>query len=183
MENIFEKYTKAIDEIRNIQKKINILKLKLNKKQNILDKLNEELCVNSELRDFFVEKILESYSKEELEEVEKYRSCIESQNSMNAIFGYYNIFDPKYDKFEIVDYEKNENDEIRFGVTTQKENQSISGILHAIRPIHYTTFFKIEEFKPKEKKDYNLRYKELVNSKKFKDIYNDKSLGDFLKIE
>ena len=139
-------FIEVIDEINCLTEKIKPLENDLNIKTEALKTLNNELKVSLSLHRFLSEKILETYTEKELEEVGKYRKLLHPNQYIPTATAYINssVFDPFNDEWSIYGYEKNE-DKIRFLVSCKKNEGSISGLM-TILDTHYTNWFKISDF-------------------------------------
>jgi len=118
---------------------------KLNPIQENINSLNDQIFMSKELNDFLCEKILETYTESELEEVGKYRKLIHPNPWIPTETAYVSskIFDPFNDSWYIYDYEQ-EGDNIRFLVSCRKNEGSISGLMTFL-DTHYTAWIKISE--------------------------------------
>ena len=142
--NILKTIIEVLDDINDTEKQIKPLQEKLNGKRLALSELNERLPFMFSLRDFLSEKILETYSEEELEAVNKYRKELEQRKSRPATSYTLNkTFDPFNDSWYIYDYER-EGDNIRMVISCRKNEGSISGLLTFL-DTHYTNWIKISE--------------------------------------
>lgn len=138
-------YIEVLDEVHSLENEIKPLQDKLNDRRNTLSELNEQLKFNSSLRDFLSEKILETYTDSELEEVDKYRKLVHPNPFIPTETCYVNskVFDPYYDDWYIYDYER-DCDKIRFSVSCRKNEGSISGLVTFL-DVHYTSWFNPKE--------------------------------------
>ena len=138
-------FIEVLDEVKTLEEKIQPLQRELLDKKNTLGELNEQLKFNSSLRDFLSEKILETYTDSELEEVGKYRKLVHPNPFIPTETCYVNskVFDPYYDDWYIYDYERDGN-KIRFLVSCKKNEGSISGLLTFL-DTHYTDWFDLNE--------------------------------------
>jgi hypothetical protein len=118
---------------------------KLNPIQENINSLNDQIFMSKELHDFFCEKILETYTESELEEVGKYRKLIHPNPWIptETVYVSSKIFDPFNDSWYIYDYEQ-EGDNIRFLVSCRKNEGSISGLMTFL-DTHSTAWIKISE--------------------------------------
>lgn len=118
---------------------------KLTPIQENINSLNDQIFMSKELHDFFCEKILSTYTKDELDEVDKYRKALSYAAEHQTITSYngYKIFDPFNDSWYIYDYEQ-EGDNIRFLVSCRKNEGSISGLMTFL-DTHSTDWIKINE--------------------------------------
>lgn len=130
---------------RTLNKKIAELQSELNPIQERIELLNSQISISKELHDFLCEKILETYTESELEEVGKYRKLLHPNPWIPTETAYVNskIFDPFNDSWYIYDYEQ-EGDNIRFLVSCRKNEGSISGLMTFL-DTHYTDWIKISE--------------------------------------
>lgn len=146
--NVLNDIIEVLDDVNSLSEQIKPLQTKLNEKQQTLREINEKLPFMFSLRDFLAEKIIDTYSKEELKDLEDYRKyCKDLSNTTRT---YYDsrlskVFDPLYDNWNIFDYEKNEDGKIRFMVSCTKNEGSISGLLTFL-DTHYTSWFDINEY-------------------------------------
>lgn len=118
---------------------------KLTPIQENINLLNDQIFMSNELHDFLCEKILETYTENELEEVGKYRKQLHPNPWIPTETSYVSskIFDPFNDSWYIYDYEQ-EGDNIRFLVSCKKNESSISGLM-TILDTHYTNWFNINK--------------------------------------
>lgn len=138
-----------LESINLTEEKIKPLQNRLNEERKLLNDLNEKLKYSSPLKIFLCEKILETYSEEELKQVDEYREYLNRLNSTITAASYCNskIFDPYFDDWYIFDYEVDSNTEkIRFKISCKKNEGSISGLMTFL-DTHYTNWFEISEFK------------------------------------
>ena len=103
---------------------------KLNPIQENINSLNDQIFMSTGLYSFLCEKILETYTESELEEVGKYRKQLHPNPWIPTETAYVSskIFDPYNDSWYIYDYEQ-EGDNIRFLVSCRKNEGSISGLM------------------------------------------------------
>lgn len=128
---------KLYNEIQEINAKLDPIKKKISK-------INDSIQFNSELYMFLCEKILNTYTKEQLLEVDKYRKQLEQANSHGTIFSINGfIFDPLNDSWYIYDYEQ-DGDKVRFIISCRKNEGSISGLMTFL-DTHYTDWIKFSE--------------------------------------
>lgn len=130
---------------QTLNKELTELQSKLKPIQENINSLNDQIFMSKELHDFLCEKILETYTESELEEVGKYRKLIHPNPWIPTETTYVNskIFDPFNDSWYIYDYEQ-EGDNIRFLVSCRKNEGSISGLMTFL-DTHSTAWIKISE--------------------------------------
>ena len=134
---------------QTLNKEITGLQSKLNPIQENINSLNDQIFMSKELHDFLCEKILETYTESELEEVGKYRKFLRpnywvpTETAPANAYISSKIFDPFNDSWYIYDYEQ-EGDNIRFLVSCRKNEGSISGLMTFL-DTHYTAWIKISE--------------------------------------
>ena len=118
---------------------------KLNPIQDSINQLNDQIHMSRKLYEFLCEKILETYTENELEEVGKYRKQIHPNPWIPTATSYVNskVFDPFNDSWYIYDYEQ-DGDKIRFKVSCRKNEGSISGLMTFL-DTHCTDWIKISE--------------------------------------
>ena len=142
--NVLKNFIEVLDDINDTEQQMKPLQDRLNDKRKTLSELNEKLPFIFSLRDFLSEKILETYSEDELELLKEYREYLKGFS--NTL--YYNqrlskVFDPFTDSWYIYNYER-EGDKIRMVVSCKKNEGSISGLMTFL-DTHYTNWFKISE--------------------------------------
>ena len=130
---------------QTLNKELTELQSKLKPIQENINQLNEQIFMSKELHDFLCEKILETYTESELEEVGKYRKQLHPNHWIPTETAYVSskIFDPFNDSWYIYDYEQ-EGDNIRFLVSCRKNEGSISGLMTFL-DTHSTAWIKISE--------------------------------------
>ena len=143
--NVLKNFIEVLDDINDTEQQMKPLQDRLNDKRKTLSELNEKLPFIFSLRDFLSEKILETYSEEELEEVDKYRKQVHPNPWIPTETCYVSskVFDPFTDSWYIYNYER-EGDKIRMVVSCKKNEGSISGLMTFL-DTHYTNWFKISE--------------------------------------
>jgi hypothetical protein len=129
---------------QTLNKELTELQSKLKPIQENINSLNDQIFMSTKLYSFLCEKIMDTYSEKELEEVGEYRKSL-NYNQLNSITSYngYRIFDPFNDSWYIYDYEQ-EGDNIRFLVSCRKNEGSISGMMTFL-DTHSTAWIKISE--------------------------------------
>lgn len=110
--------------------------------------LNDSISMSTRVYNFICDKILETYTKDEIEKVEEYRKLLAQANTYvnsTSVYSYngFKIFDPYNDSWYIYDYEQ-EGDKIRLLVSCRKNEGSISGLMTFL-DTHCTNWFKISE--------------------------------------
>ena len=130
---------------QTLNKELTELQSKLKPIQENINQLNDQIFMSKGLHDFLCEKILETYTESELEEVGKYRKLIHPNPWIPTATAYVSskIFDPFNDSWYIYDYEQ-EGDNIRFLVSCRKNEGSISGMMTFL-DTHSTDWIKISE--------------------------------------
>lgn len=130
---------------QTLNKELTELQSKLKPIQENINSLNDQISISKELHDFLCEKILETYTESELEEVGKYRKLIHPNPWIPTATSYVNskVFDPFNDSWYIYDYEQ-DGDKIRFNVSCRKNEGSISGLMTFL-DTHCTDWIKISE--------------------------------------
>ena len=130
---------------QTLNKELTELQSKLKPIQENINQLNDQIFMSKWLHDFLCEKILETYTESELEEVGKYRKLIHPNPWIPTATAYVSskIFDPFNDSWYIYDYEQ-EGDNIRFLVSCRKNEGSISGMMTFL-DTHSTDWIKISE--------------------------------------
>lgn len=130
---------------QTLNKELTELQSKLKPIQENINSLNDQISISKELHDFLCEKILETYTENELEEVGKYRKKIHPNPWIPRETYYVNskVFDPFNDEWYICDYEQKEG-KIRFMVSCRKNEGSISGLMTFL-DTHYTDWIEISE--------------------------------------
>lgn len=130
---------------QTLNKELTELQSKLKPIQENINSLNDQISISKELHDFLCEKILETYTESELEEVGKYRKLLHPNPWIPTETAYVSskIFDPFNDSWYIYDYEQ-EGDNIRFLVSCRKNEGSISGLMTFL-DTHSTDWIKISE--------------------------------------
>lgn len=107
--------------------------------------------LSSEKKRFLDDKILSTFSEEQLKQIKAYRKYMEdlSKGVCNCYQSWSNIFDPYIDKYTIKKVIVNNNaDEGRFikvTVTPEKPSNSISGLVNFYN-FYTTDWFDIDEF-------------------------------------
>lgn len=143
--NKIKEMVELLGEERKLQSKLQEVQSVL---QPIIEKvraLNEDIFMSTSLYHFLCEKIMDTYSEKELEEVGEYRKQLHPNPFIPTETAYVSskIFDPFNDSWYIYDYEQ-EEDNIRFLVSCRKNEGSISGLLTFL-DTHYTSWIKISE--------------------------------------
>lgn len=130
---------------QTLNKELTELQSKLKPIQENINQLNDQIFMSKWLHDFLCEKILETYTESELEEVGKYRKLIHPNPWIPTATAYVSskIFDPFNDSWYIYDYEQ-EGHNIRFLVSCRKNEGSISGMMTFL-DTHSTDWIKISE--------------------------------------
>lgn len=130
---------------RTLEKEMTELQSKLEPIRENIGSLNDSIFISTNLYNFLCEKIMDTYSEKELEEVGEYRKSLSYSAEHQAITSYngYKIFDPFNDSWYIYDYEQ-EGDNIRFLVSCRKNEGSISGLMTFL-DTHSTAWIKISE--------------------------------------
>lgn len=142
-----------------LNKEITELQSKLKPIQENIKSLNDQIFMSTKIYSFLCEKIMETYSEKELEEVGEYRkqlrqnpfiptetSYIQAKTpyiTTEASYVSSKVFDPFNDSWYIYDYEQ-EGDNIRFLVSCRKNEGSISGLMTFL-DTHSTAWIKISE--------------------------------------
>lgn len=142
-----------LDKIKNSQSIIAKESLVMeNSKKTIDDILN---CFASSIKSFLAQKIFDAFSQEYKSKVLKQRE----ENNLNTSYTSYSfpgIFDPFYDTFEIISYETDKDDRVRFRVECDKNRQYL-GITGAWIPDYfYTVWIDKEELEKEENKVFNI---------------------------
>lgn len=143
--NKIKEMVELLGEERKLESKLQEVQSVL---QPIIEKvrvLNEEIFMSTSLYHFLCEKIMDTYSEKELEEVGKYRKQLHPNPYIPTETAYVSskIFDPYNDSWYIFDYEQ-KGDKIRFKVSCRKNEGSISGLMTFL-DTHYTDWVKISE--------------------------------------
>lgn len=143
--NKIKEMVELLGEERKLQSKLQEVQSVL---QPIIEKvraLNEDIFMSTSLYHFLCEKIMNTYSEKELEEVGEYRKQLHPNPFIPTETAYVSskIFDPFNDSWYIYDYEQ-EEDSIRFLVSCRKNEGSISGLMTFL-DTHYTAWIKISE--------------------------------------
>lgn len=143
--NKIKEMVELLGEERKLQSKLQEVQSVL---QPIIEKvraLNEDIFMSTSLYHFLCEKIMDTYSEKELEEVGEYRKQLHPNPFIPTETAYVSskIFDPFNDSWYIYDYEQ-EEDNIRFLVSCRKNEGSISGLMTFL-DTHYTAWIKISE--------------------------------------
>ena len=162
--NVLNNIIEVLDEVNSLNEQLKPLQSKYQEKQATLREINEKLPFMLSLRDFLAEKIIDTYSKEELKDLEDYRKyCKELSNTTRTYYDsrLSNVFDPFYDNWHIFDYERNEDGMIRFKVSCKKNEGSISGLMTFL-DTHYTSWFDIKEYEELSKN----QFEEVLDKKK-----------------
>lgn len=130
---------------RTLEKEITELQSKLEPIRENIGSLNDSIFMSTKLYNFLCEKIMDTYSEKELEEVGEYRKQLHPNPYIQAETSYVSskIFDPFNDSWYIYDYEQ-EGDNIRFLVSCRKNEGSISGMMTFL-DTHSTAWIKISE--------------------------------------
>jgi len=137
--NVLKNIIEVIDEINITEQEIEPLQKRLNDNRKSLSELNEKLPFMYSLRDFLAEKIIETYSEDELKALSEYRRELKSLTSYSSN----KTFDPLYDSWYIYDYER-KGDKIRIKVSCKKNEGSISGLMTFL-DTHYSSWFEMSE--------------------------------------
>ena len=118
---------------------------KLTPIQENINSLNDQIFMSTKLYSFLCEKIMDTYSEKELEDVGEYRKQLHPNPYIPTATSYVSskIFDPFNDSWYIYDYEQ-EGDNIRFLVSCRKNEGSISGMMTFL-DTHSTDWIKISE--------------------------------------
>ena len=107
--------------------------------------------LSTEKKRFLDDKILSTFSEEQLKQIEAYRKYMEdlSKGVCNCYQAWNNIFDPYIDKYTIEKVIVNNNaDEgmfIKVTVSPEKPSNSISGLVNFYN-FYTTDWFNLEEF-------------------------------------
>lgn len=143
--NKIKKIIELLSYKQTLEKEIQEVESRLNPIKEKINQLNDQIFMSKELHDFLCEKILDTYTESELEEVGKYRKLIHPNPWIPTATAYVSskIFDPFNDSWYIYDYEQ-EGDNIRFLVSCSKNEGSISGLMTFL-DTHYTNWFEISE--------------------------------------
>lgn len=130
---------------QTLNKELTELQSKLKPIQENINSLNDQIFMSTKLYSFLCEKIMDTYSEKELEEVGEYRKQLHPNPYIPAETSYVSskIFDPFNDSWYIYDYEQ-EGDNIRFLVSCRKNEGSISGLMTFL-DTHSTAWIKISE--------------------------------------
>lgn len=107
--------------------------------------------LSSEKKRFLDDKILSTFSEEQLKQIEAYRKYMEdlSKGVCNCYQAWNNIFDPYIDKYTIEKVIVNNNADggmfIKVTVSPEKPSNSISGLVNFYN-FYTTDWFNLEEF-------------------------------------
>lgn len=126
------------------------LQAKISQVNDEINKLMESPSLSFET--FIEKKIVEGYSPRDRELYEKEHAIRDEQlkASMNGNGYYavnYEMFDPEYDDFEILDMETDKDGRIRFEVGRKNDMQSISGIQTYYLKTYKTAWITNQELK------------------------------------
>ena len=138
-----------LDKKENISNEIS----RLQKTQQTISEQVKDYVKNlsPEKKRFLDDKILSTFSEEQLKQIETYRKYMEglSKGVCNCYQAWNNIFDPYIDKYTIEKVIVNNNaDEgmfIKVTVTPEKPSNSISGLVNFYN-FYTTDWFDINEF-------------------------------------
>ena len=143
----------------------NIISL-LDKKENITNEISRlqktQQTISEQVKDyvknlstekkrFLDDKILSTFSEEQLKQIEAYRKYMEglSKGVCNCYQAWNNIFDPYIDKYTIEKVIVNNNADggmfIKVPVSPEKPSNSISGLVNFYN-FYTTDWFNLEEF-------------------------------------
>ena len=143
----------------------NIISL-LDKKENITNEISRlqktQQTISEQVKDyvknlstekkrFLDDKILSTFSEEQLKQIEAYRKYMEglSKGVCNCYQAWNNIFDPYIDKYTIEKVIVNNNADggmfIKVTVSPEKPSNSISGLVNFYN-FYTTDWFNLEEF-------------------------------------
>jgi len=129
------------EEIRPTEKRISDLTALIN---NAWDKISYKE------KDFICDKLWDTFDEKHKDEVIKVRKDREDMLSGDGSYVSYALtngnapFDPYYDKWEVFDFEKNDEGKIRIEVSCLRREGNISGFMRMI-DIYWTDWFDLSE--------------------------------------
>ena len=135
--NKFIELVELLGVEKELHNQINEINTKLDPIKEKIREINDRIPLNSELHMFLCEKILNTFTQEQIDKVKSYRE------SMKTYYCITRVFDPLYDSWYIFDYEK-DGDKVRFKVSCRKNEGTISGLVTFLDP-HYTDWMRISE--------------------------------------
>ena len=138
-----------LDEKENISNEISRLQ---KRRQTISEQVKDYVKnLSPEKKRFLDDKILSTFSEEQLKQIEAYRKYMEdlSKGVCNCYQAWNNIFDPYIDKYTIekviVDNRADDGMLIKVTVMPEKPSNSISGLVNFYN-FYTTDWFDIDEF-------------------------------------
>lgn len=130
-------------ERKGLQEKLQPLQYSMNRLNAELGELNDSLMFSCD-KDFISQKIWDAFEDERKEALIELRKKRDSElNNATSYSAYQTPFDPFYDSWRLVTFEKNGN-KIRFQVSCKKNEGSISGLMTFL-DTYWTTWFEISE--------------------------------------
>lgn len=130
-------------ERKAIQDKLTPLQNNLNTIVGRIRELSNNLSF--EEKKFIQDKLWEAMSEQEQSEVLKARKDLNDMMNNAYLYSLQNTpFDPIYDAWELISYEKNDEGKIRLTVSCKKNEGSISGLMTFL-DIHETAWFSLGE--------------------------------------
>lgn len=132
-------------ERKGLQEKLQPLQYSMNRLNAELGELNDSLMFSCD-KDFISQKIWDAFEDERKEALIELRKKRDSElNNATSYSAYQTPFDPFYDSWRLVTFEKDGN-KIRFQVSCKKNEGSISGLMTFL-DTYWTTWFDISEIK------------------------------------
>jgi hypothetical protein len=130
-------------ERKGLQEKLQPLQYSMNRLNAELGELNDSLMFSCD-KDFISQKIWDAFEDERKEALIELRKKRDSElNNATSYSAYQTPFDPFYDSWRLVTFEKDGN-KIRFQVSCKKNEGSISGLMTFL-DTYWTTWFEISE--------------------------------------
>lgn len=130
-------------ERKGLQEKLQPLRYSMNRLNAELSELNDSLMFSCD-KDFISQKIWDAFEDERKEALIELRKKRDSElNNATSYSAYQTPFDPFYDSWRLVTFEK-DGSKIRFQVSCKKNEGSISGLMTFL-DTYWTTWFEISE--------------------------------------
>ena len=130
-------------ERKGLQEKLQPLQYSMNRLNIELDELNDSLMFSCD-KDFISQKIWDAFEDEMKEALIELRKKRDSElNNATSYSAYQTPFDPFYDSWRLVTFERDGN-KIRFQVSCRKNEGTISGLMTFL-DTYWTDWFDIKE--------------------------------------
>ena len=130
-------------ERKGLQEKLQPLQYSMNRLNAELSELNDSLMFSCD-KDFISQKIWDAFEDERKEALIELRKKRDSElNNATSYSAYQTPFDPFYDSWRLVTFEK-DGSKIRFQVSCRKNEGTISGLMTFL-DTYWTDWFDIKE--------------------------------------